>query len=132
MSWRRRGFYVGAVVVVVALVITPLLLGFRIVDDRHDRRVANAAVLRANATKIRATQDALAAVATLTLKVCQVQNTDAHRLNTLIDYFETVSKKVQPGAETDAFWARVPRPVVRRCTPPFANPARNTSPQSHP
>lgn len=128
VSRHRRWFAAALVTITVVAILTPPLLGVRFTDDRHDRRVAAAAAQRVNVARDRQNRAAIAAVARLTLQLCTVQNTDARRLNTLIDYFEGVAKQVQPGPETDAFWARVPRPTVKRC-PREALPLAPQSPK---
>lgn len=120
-----------AAFVVGALIASIVAIAWHGVDVRNQRRAVNNAKLESNAHQI-ARVDALAqenrdrvqqiialtrANAVLVLRVCQVQNNGARSTNAIIAYFESISKQIRPGPETDAFWRAVPRPAVQRCTP---------------
>lgn len=121
-TWRLAPRWViaarfAAAFLIIVMIVTPLLLALHTVDVRNARRRDNQTKIEALAAVAEANARVSVALAKANRHVCQVQNTDAHRLNMVIDYFELISKQANPGPATDHFWAGVPRPVVRRCSP---------------
>lgn len=128
VRWRSAlaAFVVGALIAAI------VGIAWHGVDVRDKRRAVNNARLESNADQIarvdalaQANRDRVQQIVALTrentrlvLRVCEVQNNGARSTNAIIAYFESISKQIRPGPETDAFWKAVPRPAVKRCTPP--------------
>lgn len=124
--WVLGAFTVGVVAATI------VVIGVRGGALKQDRRAATNARITTNATEIArvdalvdANRDRTRDIAALTrantalvLRLCRVQNDASRSTNAIIAYFEVISKQVDPGPATDRFWAGVPRPVVKRCTPP--------------
>lgn len=115
---------VGILLFAAAMIATPLWSADRFIDARNERRAASAQAVKsakdaavAAALKVQANSDRIAVLAEVTGAACRALNVDADRLNAIIDYFHALAIKDNPGPQTEALFAGIPRPVVVKCSP---------------
>lgn len=113
---RRRVGHLVTIVGAALVVVFVLYCGYRVVDDRNNRRTANASALAHTEARAEANAARIAAIADTTRQICATQNIDAHRLNKVLDYIEVYVKANSTDPGIDAFFAGIPRPVVTKCT----------------
>lgn len=111
-----RGFLkTAAALAILAAFLLPLYSAVRIIDDRNDRRAAAAAALAHAQTKAAINAARIESLAASNAATCAALNTDADRLNKVLDYTEIVAKMANPGPATDHFFAGLPRPIHAKC-----------------
>lgn len=122
---RSRLFHGLELVVAAAVVVFVLFAGYTIVDNRNEARARTAAAVARTNAKATLNEARIGALAAITAQNCATLNTDARRLNAVLDYFEAYVKAQDPGPATNRFFAALPRPVETTCT---AIPSRSPPP----
>lgn len=115
---------IGVALFAAVMISAPLFSARKFIDSRNEKRAANASQVAAArsaasaaAVKVEANAQHIEALADTARKTCQALNTDAARLNKVLDYFELYVKLNNPGPGTDRFFDGLPRPTIIRCTP---------------